>query len=62
MKNLTYYGLTHQELQAKHKSTGVFATAKDGLSPSCGNGSYHASSTRDKAKVTCEACRKLIKG
>ena len=51
-----HYGMTQDEMRAKTKSNGCF----EGPMPLCGNGSFHCTVTRDKAKVTCEPCRKKL--
>ena len=50
-----HFELTGKERQRKLKSTGHFDAA-----PLCGNGSFHAVSTRHAESVTCHACRELL--
>lgn len=51
-----HYGLTEAEMQRKTESNGNF----HGPLPICGNGSWHASTTRNIKNLTCEACKAAL--
>lgn len=60
MAELMHYGMTRQEVArkaGKHESC-----FENRLRALCGNGSYHAQTTRDAAAVTCPQCLKQLKG
>lgn len=56
---ITHYGLTREEYASKcGKHISCFERREYAL---CGNGSYHAKTTRDKSKVDCPACLARLK-
>ncbi len=55
MNNVKHYGLTREEFASKAgKHPSCFANR---LRAMCGNGNFHAITTRDKTAVDCPVCR-----
>ena len=55
---MTHYGLTREEFASKcGKHPSCFENRSRAA---CGNGSYHAATTRNIKAVDCPACLKLI--
>lgn len=53
---MIHLGMTQDEARAKYQSTGDY----EGPLALCGNGNYHAETTRTRADVTCPACLRAM--
>lgn len=51
-----HFGLVEKELQRKYRSLGNFRDR----APMCGNGNFHAHTTRNPQNVSCELCKELL--
>jgi hypothetical protein len=51
-----HFGLLEVEMRNKTGSNGNF----HGPMPICGNGSWHAHTTRNPQNITCEKCKALL--
>lgn len=56
MRQINHYGLTQDEQRRRSGSNGDFTEP----APLCGNGSWHASTTRIEGQVNCARCLELL--